>query len=132
MIVLDASAGVAVLLNLGAGAQRIRERMDLAGVDLHAPHLLEIEVANVLRRYVLSGSFSPARARLALDRLSTLKISLYAHTAMLPRIWELRDNVSAYDAAYVALAETLSAPLVTTDTRLARAPGIRATVEVYG
>ena len=121
-----------MLLNLGAGAQRIRERMDLAGDDLHAPHLLEIEVTNVLRRYVLSGSFSPARARLALDRLSTLKISLYAHTAMLPRIWELRDNVSAYDAAYVALAETLSAPLVTTDTRLARAPGIRATVEVYG
>ena len=86
MIVLDASAGVAVLLNLGAGAQRIREKMDLAGYDLHAPHLLEIELASVLRRYVLSASFSPARARLALDRLSTLKISLYPHTAMLPRI----------------------------------------------
>ncbi len=131
MIVLDASAAVAVLLNLGAGAPRIRERMDLAGDDLHVPHLFEIEVTSVLRRYVLNGSFSPLRARLALDRLSTLKISLYPHTAMLPRIWELRDNVSAYDAAYIALAETLEATLVTRDARLARAPGIRAAVEVY-
>ncbi len=131
MIVLDASAAVAVLLNLGAGAPRIRERMDLAGDDLHVPHLFEIEVTSVLRRYVLNGSFSPLRARLALDRLSTLKISLYPHTAMLPRIWELRHNVSAYDAAYIALAETLEATLVTRDAKLARAPGIRAQVEVY-
>lgn len=120
-----------MLLNLGAGAPRIRERMDLAGDDLHVPHLFEIEVASVLRRYVLGGSFSPNRARLALDRLSTLKISLYPHTAMLPRIWELRDNVSAYDAAYIALAEMLEATLVTRDAQLARAPGIRAEVEVY-
>jgi predicted nucleic acid-binding protein len=60
-----------------------------------------------------------------------MSISRYAHTAMLPRIWELRDNVSAYDASYIALAETLEAPLVTRDARLARAPGIRAEVEVY-
>lgn len=120
-----------MLLNLGACAPHIRERMDLAGDDLHAPHLFEIEVASVLRRYVLKGSFSPLRARLALDRLSTLKISLYPHTALLPRIWELRANVSAYDAAYIALAETLEATLVTRDARLARAPGIRAEVEVY-
>ena len=131
MIVLDASAVVAVLLNLGAGAPRIRERMDLVGDDLHVPHLFEIEVTSVLRRYVLNGSLSPLRARLALDRLLTLKTSLYPHTALLPRIWELRDNVSAYDAAYIALAETLEAPLVTRDARLARAPGIRAEVEVY-
>ncbi len=131
MIVLDASAAAAVLLNLGGDAPRIRERMGQAG-DLHAPHLFEIEVASVLRRHALNGSLSPGRARLVLGRLSTLSISLYPHTAMLPRIWELRDNVSAYDAAYIALAETLEAPLVTRDARLARAPGIRAEVEVYG
>jgi predicted nucleic acid-binding protein len=131
LIVLDASAAAAVLLNLGRDAPRIRERMGQAG-DLHAPHLFEIEVASVLRRHALNGSLSPGRARLALGRLSTLSISLYPQTAMLPRIWELRDNVSAYDAAYIALAETLEAPLVTRDARLARAPGIRAEVEVYG
>ena len=131
MIVLDASAAAVVLLNLGEDAPRIRERMGQAG-DLHAPHLFEIEVASVLRRHALNGSLSPGRARLALARLSTLSISLYPHTAMLPRIWELRGNVSAYDAAYIALAETLEAPLVTRDARLARAPGIRAEVEVYG
>ena len=132
MIVLDASAAAAVLLNLGRDAPRIRERMGQAGDDLHAPHLFEIEVASVLRRHALNGSLSPGRARLALGRLSALSISLYPHSAMLPRIWELRDNVSAYDAAYIALAETLEAPLVTRDARLARAPGIRAEVEVYG
>ena len=127
---LDASAAAVVLLNLGEDAPRIRERMGQAG-DLHAPHLFEIEVASVLRRHALNGSLSPGRARLALGRLSTLSISLYPHAAMLPRIWELRGNVSAYDAAYIALAETLEAPLVTRDARLARAPGIRAEVEVY-
>ncbi len=66
-----------------------------------------------------------------LEDLATMRISRYAHTAMLPRIWELRDNVSAYDAAYIALAETLEVPLLTRDARLARAPGIRAAVEVY-
>ena len=132
MIVLDASAAIAVLLNLGASAPRIRERMDLAGDDIHVPHLFEIEVAGVLRRYVLNGSFSLARASLALNRLSTMRVSRYPHTALLPRIWELRDNVSAHDAAYIALAETLGATLVTLDARLARAPRTRAEVEVYG
>ncbi len=121
-----------MLLNRGADAARIRKRMGQAGDDLHAPHLFEIEVASVLRRYALNGSLSPVRARLALGRLATLSISLYPHTALLPRLWELRDNVSAYDAAYIALAETLEAPLVTRDAKLARAPGIRAEVEVYG
>lgn len=131
MIVLDASAAVAVLLNLGAGAPRIRERMDRAGDDLHVPYLFEIEVVSVLRRYALNGELSSGRAHLALNRLSTLKVSFYPHTALLYRVWELRDNVSAYDAAYIALAETLEATLVTRDARLAWAPGVRAEVEVY-
>ena len=87
---------------------------------------------SVLRRYALRGALSPERARLALDRLSTISLTLYPHTALLSRVWELRNNVTAYDAAYVALAETLDAPLVTMDERLARASGVRAAVEVYG
>jgi len=131
LIVLDASAAVAVVLNLGSGAARIRERMAESDDDLHVPHLFEIEVLSVLRQYFLRGELSQERARRALNRLSTLRFSRYPHTALLSRVWELRENVTAYDAAYVALAETLTAPLVTTDARLARAPGIRAPVEVY-
>lgn len=131
MIVLDASAAAAVLLNLGSSAPRIRERMAESDDDLHVPHLFEIEVLSVLRRYFLFGELSQERARLALNRLSTMRVARYPHTALLSRVWELRDNVTVYDAAYIALSETLEAPLVTTDARLARAPGIRATVEVY-
>ena len=132
MIVLDASAAVVVLLNLGPDAARIRERMAESDDDLHAPHLFEVEVLSVLRRYFLRGGLSQERARLALNRLSTLRLSRYPHIALLSRVWELRNNVTAYDAAYIALAETLEAPLVTTDARLSRVPGIRAAVEVYG
>ena|SRR5215210_5125506 len=132
MIVLDASAAAAVLLNLGSGAARIRDRMAESDDDLHVPHLFEVEVLSVLRRYFLRGELSQERARSALNRLSTLRLSRYPHTALLSRVWELRDNVTVYDAAYIALAETLDTPLVTTDARLARAPGIRAAVEVYG
>jgi predicted nucleic acid-binding protein len=131
LIVLDASAAVAVVLNLGSGAARIRERMAESDDDLHVPHLFEIEVLSVLRQDLLRGELSQERARRALNRLSTLRLSRYPHTALFSRVWELRENVTAYDAAYVALAETLTAPLVTTDARLARAPGIRAAVEVY-
>jgi predicted nucleic acid-binding protein len=131
VIVLDASSAVAVLLNLGASASGIRERMDRADEGLHVPHLFEVEVMNVLRRYALSGALSAQRARLALNRLLAMRVTRYPHTALLPRIWELKDNVTAYDAAYVALAETLGAPLLTTDRRLAQTPGIRATVELY-
>jgi predicted nucleic acid-binding protein len=131
LIVLDASAAVAVLLNLGAGAPRIRERMDRADDGVHVPHLFEVEVINVLRRYALSHRFSERRGAELLEDLTTMRITRYPHTALLPRVWELRENVTAYDAAYIALAETLEAPLVTRDERLAQAPGIRATVELY-
>ena len=132
MIVLDASAAADVLLNFGPRAARIRERMAESDDDLHVPHLFEVEVLGVLRRFSLRGMLSQERARLALDRLSSMRLARYPHAAMLPRMWELRDNVTTYDAAYIALAESLEAPLVTTDARLARAPGIRAAVEVYG
>ncbi len=131
MIVLDASAAVAVLLNLGAGAPRIRERMDRADDGLHVPHLFEVEVMNVLRRYASGRGFSERRGAELLEDLTTMRITRYPHTALLSRVWELRENLTAYDAAYVALAETLEAPLITRDERLPRAPGIRAEVEVY-
>ncbi len=122
---------MAVLLNLGVGARHIRERMEREDDGLHVPHLFEIEVINALRHHALRHGISESRRLELLEDLTTMSISRYAHTAMLPRIWELRDNVSAYDAAYIVLAETLEAPLVTRDARLGRAPAIRAEVEVY-
>ena len=132
MIVLDASAVVAVLLNLEPGASRIRERMAEEDDDLHVPHLFEVEVMNVLRRYALSRGLSESRSAELLEDLTTLRITRYPHTSLIERIWELRHNLTAYDATYIALAETLEAPLVTTDARLARASGIRAEVEIFG
>jgi predicted nucleic acid-binding protein len=131
LIVLDASAAVAVLLNFGAGAPRIRERIVRADDGLHVPHLFEVEVMNVLRRYALDHRFTERRGAELLEDLTTMRITRYPHTALLSRVWELRENLTAYDAAYVALAETLEAPLVTRDERLARTPGIRAAVELF-
>jgi predicted nucleic acid-binding protein len=132
MIVLDASAAAAVLLNLGPDAALIRGRMAESDGDLHVPHLFEVEVLSVLRSYFLRGELSQERALLVLNRLSALRLSRYPHTALLYRVWELRENITACDAVYIALAETLQAPLVTMDARLARGPGIHAVVEVYG
>ena len=132
MIVLDASAAVAVLLNIGPTAGNIRLRVTLPGENLHVPHLFDVEVLHVLRRHSLRGTLSRQRESAAMAGLHDMRLSRYSHAAFVDRIWELKNNLSAYDAAYVALAETLSAPLVTTDARLARAPGIRAAVEVYG
>jgi predicted nucleic acid-binding protein len=131
VLVLDASAAVAVLLNLGPAATNIRLRVSLPGETLHVPHLFDLEVLNVLRRHSLAGNLSEDRERLALSRLEAMRLSRYAHTTFLERIWDLKDNLTTYDAAYVALAETLAVPLLTTDQRLAQAPGIRAEVELY-
>ena len=98
--------------------------------SLHAPHLIDLEVAQVLRRYVSRGEMYPDRARMALDLFARFPITRYSHEPLLPRIWELRSNLTAYDAAYVALAEGLGATMLTCDERLARAPGNRATIEV--
>ena len=130
MIVLDASAAVVVLLNMDATASAILDRMADSDEGLHVPHLFEIEVLSALRRHATSG-ISEKRSAELLEDLMTMRITRYPHTALLARIWELRNNVTAYDAAYVALAETLDAPLVTMDARLARATGIRATVELF-
>ena len=131
MLVLDAAAAVAVLLNLGPAATNIRLRVSLPRETLHVPHLFDLEVLHVLGRYSRAGNLSEERERLALSRLEAMRLSRYAHYSFLGRIWDLKYSLTAYDAAFVALAETLAAPLLTTDRRLAQAPGIRAEVELY-
>ena len=129
MIVPDASVIVALLLRTPE-AFRVDARLLRAGQTLHAPALLDLEVVQVLRRYVRLGDVSLDRGDGALRLLQRLPITRYMHEAFLGRIWALRENLTAYDAAYVALAEGLGATLVTLDGALARAPGLRARVEV--
>ena len=132
MIVLDASAVVTILLDPGGpGAERIRERIESPGESLHAPHLMDLEVLHALRRLALRGTLSPRRGTEALEDLANIMFVRYPHTSLMRRIWELKGSVTAYDAAYVALAEALDAPLVTMDARLAQAPGHNAALELY-
>jgi predicted nucleic acid-binding protein len=129
LIVVDASAVVEVLLKTDS-SPRILNRISTSGETLHAPHLLDVEIAQVLRRYYNSGELDAGRGNEALEDLMDLPIARYPHDVLLPRIWELRQNLTAYDAAYIALAEVLSAPLITLDKRLASAPRHYATIEV--
>ena len=129
MIVLDASAAVDWLLQ-SAAAQSIESRIFLRNHSLHAPELLDLEVAQVLRRLVREGMLSASRAEGAIQDLLDMRITRYPHSVLLSRIWQLRHNLSAYDAAYVVLAEKLGATLVTRDARLASAAGHAASVEV--
>lgn len=96
------------------------------------PHLFEVEVLHVLRRFTLDGTISERRGLRAVRLLSQMRLTRYSHAPFVERIWELRHNVSSYDASYVSLAETLDAPVVTTDGRLAKAPGHGARIESYG
>jgi predicted nucleic acid-binding protein len=129
MMVVDASTILELLLNTPA-AGRIAERLFPPGESLHAPHLLDIEVAQVIRRYCRAGELASERGREALADLADLPITRYPHDFLLARIWELRHNLTAYDASYVALAEALDAPLLTCDRRLAAASGHDARIEV--
>lgn len=130
MIVLDASAAVDWLLQTPAG-QRIEQRIYAHQETLHSVHLLDVEFAQVLRRLVREGKLARQRAEEAIEDLAALRITRYAPVLLLRRMWQLRQNLSAYDAAYVALAEALQAPLITRDRRIAAAPGHRAAVEVF-
>lgn len=129
MIVLDASAVLELLLATEAG-KKVAERLRSPRLSLHVPHLLDLEVLQALRRYVASGSINPERALIALENLRDLGLVHHEHDVLLMRIWALRENLTAYDAAYVALAEGLKAPLLTLDKRLASAPGHRARIEL--
>ena len=132
MIVVDASALVALVLDEPAGtATRLRERLGRSGETLHAPHLIDVEVAQALRQQVNRAAIAVETAEIALDLLARLPIALYPHSDLLQRAWAMRENVTAYDAVYVALSEMLGAPLITLDRGLANSPGHRAQFEVY-
>ena len=130
MIVLDASAAIDWLIQSPAGqliGQRIRSRQE----TIHVPHLFDIEVTQVLRRLVWQGVISEQRADIAVQDLLSLRVVRYPHFILLSRVWQLRQNLTAYDAAYVALAERLRAALVTRDTRIASSSGHTAQVELF-
>lgn len=129
MIVVDASVVIEVLLNTPAGIQMAERFFDPAET-LHAPHLLDVEVAQVLRRYTRTGELDTDRGLQALEDLVDFPLTRYPHDLFLLRIWELRHNVTAYDAAYIALAEALGALLLTRDAALASVPGNRARIEL--
>jgi predicted nucleic acid-binding protein len=129
VIVVDASAVLEMLLRTVAG-DRVQDRILASPGLMHAPHLIDLEAAHVLRRLALAREVTTDRGRQALTDMADLPITRYRHDLLLERIWELRYHLSAYDAAYVALAEVLGAPLVTCDKRLGKARGHRATVEV--
>ena len=128
MIVLDASAAVEWLLRLPRGGA-VADRLASAST-VHAPHLLGVEVTQVVRRYVARGELAASRAAEALADLADLDVFLHPHEPLLPTMWRLRENLSAYDASYVALALALDQPLVTLDARLATSPGHGARVDL--
>ncbi len=129
MIVLDASAAIDWLLQTAAG-QQIENRIFARGESLHAPHLLDLEVAQVMRRLVREATITAQRADQALEDLLSVRLTRYPHFVFLPDVWRLRNNLSAYDAVYVVLAERLGAALITRDARLASAAR-EVTVEVF-
>jgi predicted nucleic acid-binding protein len=129
VIVLDASAIIEILLS-APKASSISQRLSAAGETFHAPHLLDLEVLQVLRRYVANAEIHSDRASQALADYLDFPLIRYSHEVFALRIWELRHNLTAYDGAYVALAEALSAPLITCDRKLAAATGHHAIVEV--
>jgi predicted nucleic acid-binding protein len=129
MIVVDASAVLETLLRSSSPSAVEKVILD-PRQTLHAPHLLDVEVAHVIRRYASLGDIDEDRSRTALNHLGQLPLRRYPHTFLLPRVWELRHNLTAYDATYVALAEVLDATLLTRDRRLASAAGHSARIEL--
>ncbi len=127
-LVVDAGVVVAALVDSGPRGQWA-EGM-LAGAPLAAPHLMPVEVANILRRTVLVGSLSDEIAQLAHADLLRLRVELFGYETVADRVWELRGAVTAYDGCYIALAEALDGSLATLDLRLSRAPGPRCSFEV--
>jgi len=124
MIVVDASALVQALLQDASARDRLR------GDELHAPFLIDSEVLNALRGHFLGGRINNADAELVIARLGSMDLTRHSSVPLAERVWELRSNLTAYDASYVALAERLGGDLVTADARIARAPGLRCGVHV--
>jgi predicted nucleic acid-binding protein len=128
-VVVDSSAVVALLADAGPTGEWVKNVT--ASAVLFAPHLLRFEAGNILRRQARAGILDASAATLAHTDLVALPIDLYPYEALADRAWELRANVTIHDAAYVALAELLAAPLITLDKRLARAPGPRCRIVTY-
>ena len=128
-MVLDASGAVELLLNTAAG-KRLATRLTDDSEVVHAPHLIDLEITQVLRRYTRHGTLNARSGALALARWRDLDIQRYSHEPFLDRIWQLRDTVTAYDAVYVALAEALSTVLVTGDRRLVGSSGVNVAIEL--
>ena len=129
-VVLDASVVVELVLGTRVGA-KARERLLDPRISLHGPELLDLEVLNVLRRYVQAGRVAADRAEAAVRRLNELDLRRHRHGPMLRRIWSRRASLTAYDATYVTLAEVLGSPLLTADARLSRAPALPVPVELF-
>jgi predicted nucleic acid-binding protein len=129
VIVVDASALLEFLLQTPLG-ERVEARLFRDEDELHAPHLVDVELVQGLRRLVRTGEVSSGRADEAIADLIDLDLHRHAHVDLLGRAWRLRDNITAYDAMYVALAEAIGAPMVTCDNPLAKAPGHRVRIEV--
>ena len=127
MIVLDSSAAVEWLLGLPL-AEAVAERI-VSADSVHAPALIDVEVAHVVRRYAALGEIDPDRGERALRALADLDVVRYTHEALLPLIWKLRHNLTAYEATFVALAAALDAPLITLDAAVAHAPWPHQTIE---
>lgn len=130
VLVVDASVLVVALADDGPDGDRTRQR--LRGEQLTAPELVDLEVGSVLRRQNLAGKIDNRRAQMALNDLAVVRLQRAAHIALLPRCWQLRQNLTFYDAAYVALAEALQTTLLTGDRRLARAAGPLCQIETTG
>ena len=130
MIVVDASVLAPALADDGDDGDRARER--LRGEDLAAPELIDLEVLSTLRRAARAKRLDESRSLQALTDLAALPLRRVPHLPLLARAWELRDNLSAYDASYVALAEALDTVLVTADGRIGRASGINCEIAVLG
>ncbi|HEY5320628.1 MAG TPA: type II toxin-antitoxin system VapC family toxin [Galbitalea sp.] len=128
-VVVDASVIVTLLIDSGSAGDAIATRIGSSG--LHAPAHLPVEVTNVLRRRRNAGMLSDAEATLALQGLWSLSIELWPQEVVTARTWELGRNFSSYDAAYVAVAEQVGGPLLTSDVRLSRAPGAACAIEVF-
>jgi predicted nucleic acid-binding protein len=129
VIVVDASALLEFLLQTELGA-RVEARLFRDDDDLHAPHLVDVEILQGLRRLVRTGELASARADEAIADLADLDLHRHPHLDLLGRAWKLRDNITGYDAMYVTLAEAIEAPIVTCDGPLANAPGHRARIEL--
>jgi predicted nucleic acid-binding protein len=128
LIVVDASILITALVDDGDDGDRARDR--LRGERLIAPHLIDLEVTSACRRLIASEHLDDRRARFALDDLRSLRMDRVSHVPLIDRCWELRDNLTVYDGAYVALAETIESTLLTADRRIAGAPGVRCPIEL--